>query len=72
MSDEEGNGLGDRIAQALAIAGITKDRVSGWLGAPCACEDRQAKLNAIGNWAARVLSGKVERAKEFFDRIVSG
>ena len=41
-------GLGDMTADALAAIGITKERVSQWLGRPCRCPERQAWLNEIG------------------------
>jgi len=41
-------GLGDRVAQALAAVGITKERVSKALGKPCGCAKRQRRLNDIG------------------------
>jgi len=41
-------GLGDRVASALDAIGITKDRVEKFVGGPCACPERQAALNAIG------------------------
>ncbi len=49
-------GLGDVVAAALAAAGLTSERVSAWLGAPCNCAARQARLNALGRWAQRVLT----------------
>lgn len=41
-------GLGDRVASALNSIGITKDRVSALIGAPCSCPERQAALNKFG------------------------
>ena len=64
-------GLGDTVEKALTTVGITKDRVEYWLGQPCGCEQRREKLNALGSWAKRILSGKVEQAKEFLDGIIS-
>lgn len=52
-------GLGDNIKKALTVVGITEERVSSWLGAPCNCAERVEKLNQLGNWASRVLSGAV-------------
>lgn len=54
----ESPGLGDRIKQALSSVGITEERVSGWLGAPCNCDERVQKLNRLGDWASSILSGK--------------
>lgn len=63
-------GLGDVVAQALSTIGVTEERVSQWIGRPCGCKERREKLNVIGQWAARVVSGKVERAKDFLDHII--
>ena len=52
-------GLGDNIKKALSAVGITEERVSNWLGTPCNCAERVEKLNQLGNWASRVLSGAV-------------
>lgn len=64
-------GLGDRIGQALDLLGITPDRVTYWLGRPCGCDERKERYNALGFWAARVIAGKVESAKEYLERIIS-
>lgn len=56
--------LGDVIEGALMRVGLTKERFERWLGRPCGCEARQQKLNRLHAWAARVVSGKVERAEE--------
>lgn len=42
--------LGDRVESALSAVGVTKERVSRWLGAPCNCTERQRKLNALSAW----------------------
>ena len=41
-------GLGDYVANALDAIGITKERVSALIGAPCSCPERQAALNKLG------------------------
>ncbi len=41
-------GLGDRVADTLALAGITKERVEAVLGGPCGCDQRQEALNDLG------------------------
>lgn len=63
-------GLGDTIEAALSAVGITAERVSAWLGRPCGCAERRDKLNAVGFWAARVLAGKTERAREYLTSIL--
>lgn len=50
--------LGDAVESALRMIGITKEKVSRWIGAPCNCEERQQKLNALGDWATQMLLGK--------------
>lgn len=49
--------LGDQVERALTFVGITKERVSQWVGAPCNCAARQQKLNQLGDWAAKALGG---------------
>ena len=66
----EGN-LGDVIHNALAILGITTERVEQWVGKPCGCIERISKLNSLGRWAVRVIAGKTERAEEFLERIIN-
>jgi hypothetical protein len=61
--------LGDAVAAALDSVGISKERVAKWLGKPCRCSARQEKLNQLGRWAKRVLSGKTVFAGEYFDRM---
>lgn len=63
--------LGDRVEQALSRLGVTKERVESWVGKGCRCGERKERLNQLDLWARRVLSGKMEKAKEFLDSIVS-
>jgi hypothetical protein len=63
--------LGDRIEQALLAVGITKDRVEHVVGGPCGCKERQQKLNAISAWAERVLSGKIELARNYLNDLLN-
>ena len=55
---QEPAGLGDLVKSALSAVGITEERVSGWLGAPCNCSERVEKLNQLGEWAKSVLKGQ--------------
>jgi hypothetical protein len=57
-SEPVAGGLGDAVESALTMVGITKERVERWLGAPCGCAERREKLNRIGSWAMRMLTGK--------------
>jgi hypothetical protein len=61
--------LGDTIEQALTKVGITKERVSGWLGESCNCAERQEKLNQLSRWAKRIIKGKTQQAKEYLIKI---
>jgi hypothetical protein len=63
-------GLGDIISEALSTVGITPERVEDWLGAPCGCEERRQKLNALGFWATRVLKGKAQGARAYLEEIL--
>lgn len=64
--------LGDAVEAALGKAGVTKNLVEKWLGRPCNCADRKAKLNQLSNWARRVLTGKhpEDDHKDLLERIV--
>lgn len=64
--------LGDAVSKALAAVGVTEERVSAALGRPCGCKARREKLNRLGTWAARVLSGKTEDAQKYLDEIIEG
>lgn len=64
------NSLGDRIGEALALVGITDQRVSKWIGRPCRCPERRIKLNALGLWATRVLAGKTASALSHLQAIL--
>lgn len=48
--------LGDAVARALALVGVTADRVTAWLGRPCGCKERRERLNQLTTWANRTLS----------------
>ena len=58
------------MSEALSLVGITEERVSRWLGRPCGCSERREQLNRLGEWAARVLSGKTERAEEHLNDLL--
>ena len=65
-----GKGLGDRIERALTVVGMTSDRVSLWLGRSCGCAERKDKMNQIGRWVSRILSGKTEKAEQYLEEIL--
>lgn len=64
-----GKGLGDRTEKALRMFGITEKRVSKWLG-NCGCSERKEKLNRLGAWASRILSGKIDNAEKHLENIM--
>jgi hypothetical protein len=64
--------LGDAVARALSLVGVTENRVEWWLGQPCSCAERKAKLNALDAWARRIIAGRLEKAEEYLDRILGG
>ena len=61
--------LGNEIEKALAAIGVTSERVAKWLD--CHCSERRDRLNALGAWTQRVVAGKIERAREFLERIIN-
>lgn len=67
-----GDGLGDKVEDALRLVGITQERVEKWLGEDCGCEERKERLNQLGRWASRVLSGKLDRAAMYLERFIGG
>lgn len=69
-ASERKRGLGDAVEGALSAIGITKDRVEKWLGRPCGCKERREKLNRLGEWAKRVLSGKTDDAEKHLESLV--
>lgn len=56
--------IGTAVHDALAAVGVTEERVERWLGR-CCCAERRRKLDQLGNWAARVLRGRVQSAGDY-------
>lgn len=54
--------LGDKVANALAYFGITKERVSAAVGGDCGCDKRQTGLNKLGGVAAKAVEVVLGRA----------
>lgn len=50
--------LGDVVSRALALVGVTEERVTEWLGRPCGCGKRRKRLNDLHEWAEQALLGK--------------
>ena len=63
-------GLGDRLESALTTVGITSERVERWLRKPCYCEERKQRLNQLGAWANRVLSGNLHKAVVYLEEFI--
>jgi hypothetical protein len=47
--------IGDRLANALAFFGVTKERVSQAVGGDCGCQQRQTGLNKVGGIVAKTV-----------------
>ncbi len=62
--------LGDNVEAALKTVGITSERVSAWLGRPCGCPERKRRLNNLGAWAHRVVTGKTDKAEQYLEQII--
>lgn len=62
--------LGTKISEALSLVGITEDRVSHFLGAPCGCKERAEKLNRLSQWATRVVRGNLDNAKKYLTQLM--
>ena len=61
--------LGTLIESALSSIGLTSERVEKWLGRPCGCKERREKLDSLTRWAARVIMGRSEGAKQYLDSL---
>lgn len=55
--------FGDIVSSALAAVGITEERVTAWVGAPCGCKERKEKLNRLGFWAQAMLGGTIDEGE---------
>ena len=68
---DEGQGLaGDRLKSLLEAVGVTEERVSKWVGAPCGCDERRMKLNALDAWVRRTTKKGLGGAKGFLSSIM--
>lgn len=63
--------LGDQVSSALAIIGITEDRVTKWIGQPCGCPERREKLNKLSEWAQSALESSADAAKASLQKLMS-
>lgn len=65
--------LGDAIETALSFAGVTKERVSKWLGKESGCmtcTERQKRLNELHLWAKSAMGGTVEKARGWLHKLI--
>lgn len=62
--------IGDRIANALTFAGVTKERVAIILGSDCGCADRQEYLNDLDRWARYTATATKQKALNYLERIL--
>lgn len=65
-------GLGDKVERALTAVGITKQRVTRWVGRECGCEERKERLNRLGAWAENIWKDGRQRAREHLQRMIEG
>lgn len=66
--------MGDLVESALAIVGVTNERVARWLhttGGCGGCARRKEQLNQLGNWAKRVVAGKTLDAVRYLEGILN-
>ena len=61
--------IGDHIADGLAAVGITKARVSRWMGHPCKCKERQRRLNELGQQAAAAIRKATGQEQQDGDKL---
>lgn len=59
--------LGDIVSKALALVGVTEERVTEWLGRPCGCAKRRKRLNDLHEWALQALRGKPVNIEKMLD-----
>lgn len=64
--------IGDAVEKVLSGISITPERVEEWVGKPCGCRERKWKLNQLGAWMKRLVSGKTEKAEEYLVSIMEG
>jgi hypothetical protein len=58
--------IGDKVANALAYFGVTKERVSAAVGGDCGCEQRQTGLNRVGGVVAKAVEKSLDAAVATF------
>ena len=62
--------LGDSVKRGLELLGITQQRVEGWLGEPCNCQERIEKLNQLDTICRRVIKGKIESGRFYLNQLL--
>ena len=64
--------LGDVVERVLKMVGITEKRVSKWIGRPCGCAERKAKMNNASRLARQVVRRRVKKAKKRLKALING
>jgi len=62
--------LGDHVESMLSSVGVTKERVSKWVG-DCGCDGRQERLNKLDEWARNAAKGVYKNAKKKLLRLLN-
>lgn len=67
--------LGSIIQKALALVGITEEKVTELLGRECGCKGRAERLNRLSDWAYTLIRGEspmsVPEATVDLDKIIN-
>ena len=58
--------FGDWIEKALSMSGLSEERVRRWLG-HCGCKRRKERLNQLGMWAKRLVTGRTTKPFDLED-----
>ena len=70
--DNNGILVGSAIESALESVGVSKTRVSTWLGVPCNCEEHRDKINRLHQWLAASAKLGIERSKVVIESLLAG
>lgn len=62
--------VGNTVRAALGMIDTPVEQVERWLDLPAACSDVDQKLNQIGEWARRVVTGERDNAKQILATMI--
>lgn len=62
--------LGTLIESTLKLAGVTPETIQRWVGCPCHCRERVAKLNRLSRWARNAMAGKLKNPLESLRELI--